>query len=188
MAETSYLSKQELLEMGFAQLGENILISRFARFYARDKISIGNNVRIDDFCILSGNIVLHDYIHISAGCYLYGASGIELFSFSGLSPGTKVFSASDDFSGNYMVGPMVGEAYTNVKGGKVTFMKYVQIGAGSVIFPALTVHEGASVGAMSLVTRDIPEWQIFAGIPAKFVKTRERKIIDLEKTFTRNNG
>lgn len=61
--------------------------------------AIGNNVRIDDFYILSGKLTLCNNIHISSFCALYGSNGIIMNDFSGLSPRTTIFSASDDFTG-----------------------------------------------------------------------------------------
>lgn len=175
----SFYSKNELDKIGFSKLGDNVLISRFARFYSPEKMQIGNNVRIDDFCILSGDIILHDFIHISAFCALYGKFGIEIEDYSGLSPRCTVFSATDDFSGNFLVGPMVNSGLTNVKGGKVMINKYCQIGAGSVVLPDITVREGVAVGAMSLVNKTLDEWSVFAGIPCKFVKKRAKKMLEL---------
>ena len=51
-----YFSQEELLEMKFKKLGCNVKISRTARLYIPEYISIGNNSIIDDFCIISGNI------------------------------------------------------------------------------------------------------------------------------------
>ncbi|MDR2409353.1 MAG: acyltransferase, partial [Bacteroidales bacterium] len=53
----SFFSKEELKDIGFKSVGDNVLISRKASFYSVSNISIGSNVRIDDFCILSGNIL-----------------------------------------------------------------------------------------------------------------------------------
>ena len=97
--QNSFYSTQELFTLGFKAIGQNVLISRFARFYGIGNIEIGNNVRIDDFCILSGNIKLGSNIHISAYTALYGRFGIEMEDYSGLSPRCTVFSATDDFSG-----------------------------------------------------------------------------------------
>jgi len=69
--KTSFLSKNELRQVGFARYGRNVLISRKVSFYYPEKIEIGNNVRIDDFCILSGHIVMGNYIHIAAYCGLF---------------------------------------------------------------------------------------------------------------------
>lgn len=175
--KNSFYSREELFDLGFKNFGTNVLISRFARFYAIDQIEIGNNVRIDDFCILSGNIKLGNYIHISAYSALYGKFGIEMDDYSGLSPRCTVFSASDDFSGDFFIGPMVESKFTNVKGGKVSIGKYSQMGCNCVIFPDITIPEGVAVGGMSLVTKNLSPWKIYKGIPAKYYKDRSRDLL-----------
>ncbi len=173
----------ELKELGFKKIGTNVLISRFARFYNPESMKIGNNVRIDDFCILSGKIILGNYIHISAYSSLYGKFGIEMKDYSGLSPRCTVLSASDDFSGNYLIGPMVPPDYTNIRGGKVTIGKYVQVGANSVVFPNINIGEGVAIGALSLINKSLESWKIYAGIPAKYIKERSKYLIKLERDF-----
>ena len=171
---SSFYSQPELEELGFNQVGHHVLISKKASFYGVQNISIGDHVRIDDFCILSGYISLGSYIHISAYSALYGAKQIEMEDYSGLSPRCTVFSATDDFSGGYLVGPMVPQELTNVIGGKVTIKQYSQIGAGSVILPDLVIEDGVAVGAMSLINESLPAWGIYAGVPAKYLKPRNR--------------
>lgn len=175
----SFYSEQELAEIGFHSYGKNVLISRFAHFYSPERISIGDNVRIDDFCILSGNISIGSHIHISAYVGLYAANGIVMEDYSGISPRCTLFSAMDDFSGDYLIGPVHPEKLTNVTGGKITIKKYAQIGANSVVFPNVTIGEGAVVGACSLVNSSLTEWGIFVGLPAKWKKDRSKKIKSL---------
>jgi galactoside O-acetyltransferase len=175
----SFYTRKELENIGFKQLGNFIFISRNASFYGIENISIGNNVRIDDFCILSGKITLGSHIHISAFCALYGTNGIKMEDYTGLSPRCTVFSASDDFSGDYLIGPMVEKGLTNVTGGKVVIKKYSQIGASSVIFPNLTINEGVAVGAMSLVNKSLTAWTLFAGIPVKPIRERTQGLLKL---------
>lgn len=177
----SFFSQEELESIGFKTIGSSVLISRNAMFYGVDKISIGDHVRIDDFCILSGNITLGSHIHISAYCALYGSYGIEMDDYTGLSPRCSVFSATDDFSGDYLISPMVDKAQFNVTGGKVVIRKYSQVGAGCVILPDLTIEEGVAVGAMSLVNRTLPEWSICAGVPVKRIKERRNGLLKLLK-------
>ena len=64
--ENSFYKKDELKKLGLKHYGNNVLISRKCSIYSPEKISIGNNVRIDDYCILSGNITIKNYVHISA--------------------------------------------------------------------------------------------------------------------------
>lgn len=170
---TSFYSEEELANLGLKSIGKNVKISRKASFYGASQISIGNNVRIDDFCILSGNITIGNHIHISAYVALYGALGIELNDYTGISPRATIYSAMDDFSGNYLIGPIHDESKTNVTGGKVCLKHFVQIGCNSVVFPNLTIEEGTVVGACSLVRKSLPAWGIYTGIPAKFLKARK---------------
>ena len=175
----SFYSEIELKELGLKSCGSNVLISRKCSIYAPDKISIGNNVRIDDFCILSGNITLGNNVHISAYCALYGSQGIEFKDYSGCSARSTIYSAMDDFSGDYLIGPMSPNGTTNVTGRKVTIGQYVQLGAHCLVFPNVTIHEGSVVGALSLVTKDIPEWSIYVGIPARKIRDRSRGLLKL---------
>jgi len=44
--------------------------------------------------------------------------------------------------------------------------------AGSIVLPGVTVHEGAALASGAVATQDIPEWEVWAGVPAKFVRKR----------------
>lgn len=176
---SSFYTKEELKELGLKKYGDNVLISRYARIYSPHLLSIGNNVRIDDFCILSGNIEIGSRVHISAFCALYGALGIKISDDSGVSAKSIIYSAIDDFSGEYLIGPMQERKKTNVTGGLVLLERYVQIGAGCIIFPNLTIREGSVVGAMSLVKKSTESWSINAGIPSKKIKLRSKNMLEL---------
>jgi galactoside O-acetyltransferase len=170
------LSFKQLDELGI-KYGKNVLISDKASFYGTD-IEIGNNVRIDDFCILSGMIILGDHIHIGAYCGLYGKFGIIMEDFTGLSPRCTIFSATDDFGGDYLISPMSPSEYCNVTGGKVLLRTYSQIGAGTVIMPNLMIGAGAAIGAMSFVKHEVPDWEIWAGNPLRFIKDRNQELLE----------
>jgi galactoside O-acetyltransferase len=173
----SFFSTEELKNIGFKSFGKDILISRYARFYSAEKIEIGNNVRIDDFCIISGDIKLGSNIHISAYCALYGKFGIEMEDYSGLSPRCTIFSATDDFSGEYLIGPMVNPEFIKICGAKVVMKKYSQLGSNCIVLPGVEIGEGVSVGAMSLVLKKLDEWKIYKGIPAEYYKERKKGLL-----------
>lgn len=179
MKGTSFYTDDELKDLGLKSYGKNVLISRYARLYSTSKISIGDNVRIDDFCIVSGNIKFGSHIHISPYVALYGALGIELEDYTGISAHSVVYSAMDDFGGNYLVGSVHPEELTNVTGGKVLVKRYTQIGVNCVVFPNLTLEEGVAVGACSLVTKSIEGWGIYAGIPVRRIRDREKGLLNI---------
>lgn len=178
--KTSFYTPEELAQLGLKSYGENVRISRYAQIYSPEKISIGDNVRIDDFCILSGNITLGSHIHIAAYCALYGNDyGITMEDYTGLSARTTIYAAIDDFSGDYLIGPIHDNQLTNVIGGVVKICAYSQIGAGALIFPNLSVGEGAVLGAMSMAKESLEPWNIYAGVPAKKIKQRSKHLLEL---------
>lgn len=176
----SFYSNEELSNLGLKKFGHKVYISRFAHLYSPETISIGDNVRIDDFCILSGNINIGSNIHISAYVALFGAKGIILEDYTGISPRCSLFSAMDDFSGNYLIGPIHPRELTNVTGGEIILRQYSQIGAHCVVFPSITIGEGSVIGACSLITKSLEDWGVFAGIPAKWIKPRGKKINNIK--------
>jgi len=177
----SFFSNDELREVGFALIGHNVLVSRKASFYSPHTIRLGNNVRIDDFCLLSGNIEIGSFVHISAYSALYGGGLIKIGDYSGMSPRVTIFSAVDDFGGDYLIGPMAPDESTRLISGPVFLERFVQIGASSVVLPNLTIHEGTVVGAMSLVNKSLGSWGVYAGIPAKFIKERRKELLKYVK-------
>lgn len=181
--QTSFYSRAELKSLGLKKYGKNVFISRKASFYDVQNISLGDNVRIDDFCILSGHITIGSYVTISAYCALYAKMGIKIRDFVGLAPKVVILSATDDFSGNFLIGSMVPKKFINVKGGKVILNKYVVVGTGSIILPKVNLGEGAGIGAMSLVKSDVKEWTICAGIPAHYIKKRAKGLLCKKEIF-----
>lgn len=181
MIQSSFYTAEELLLMGFKSIGKGCLISRKASFYGIGRISIGDNVRIDDFCILSGNITLGNNIHISAYVALYGAEGIVFEDYTGISARSTIYSAMDDFTGEYLIGPIHPKEYTNVTGGKVIIKAYTQIGAHTLVFPNLTIGEGCMVGACSMVRKDLYPWGVYCGIPVQRIKNRKNELLRFVK-------
>ena len=177
MAQTSFYTDEELLQIGFKSIGKGCCISRKASFYGVSSIIIGDNVRIDDFCILSGNITLGSNIHISAYVAMYGAEGIVMEDYTGISPRSTVYSAMDDFSGDYLVGPVNPEGTTHVVGGQVIIKQFAHVGTHSVVFPNLTIEEGCVIGSCSLLRHSTEPWGIYYGIPAKRMKERKMNML-----------
>ena len=175
----SFYSKEELKQIGLKKYGNNVLISKKCSIYNPNNIEIGDNVRIDDYCILSGNIKLQNNVHISAYCALYGKGGIVFEDYTGCSAKTVIYSATDDFSGEYMVGAVLPKNLTNVSEGKVIIKRYAQLGVNTVVMPGITIDEGAVTGAFTFVNKDLDKWTINIGIPCRKIKDRSQKMLNL---------
>lgn len=182
-----YLSEEELSCLGFKELGEHVKISRKASIHDASSISIGNFSRVDDFCILSGNIEIGKYCHITPMCLIAGgAPGVVLNDFCTIAYGVKIFSQSDDYSGSTMTNSLIPKKYKNENFAKVIVQKNVIIGSGSIILPGVEIAEGCSIGAMTLVNKSTRPWSIYAGIPGKKVKRRNKKLLNLQRQFLKD--
>ncbi|MFJ4443763.1 acyltransferase [Pseudomonas sp. NPDC089422] len=180
----AYLSEEQLLAMGFKKLGKNVRISDKAAIYNPEQMELGDHVRIDDFCVVSGNIRFGRFIHVTPMCLVAGGvPGIILDDFCTLAYGVKVFSQSDDYSGETLVNSNIPKRFKNEKFAAVHLHRQVIVGAGAVIMPGVDVAEGCAIGAMALVTRSTQAWGIYAGAPAVRLKERSRDLLSLEKQF-----
>ncbi|HLK28169.1 MAG TPA: acyltransferase [Puia sp.] len=184
MLKSKYYTESELKDFGFKSIGKNVKISSDARIYGEKNISIGNNVRIDDFVVLSahnGFININDYVFIARSCHLSGAKGITLESFSSMAANVVIYSASDDYSGNFLTAQAIPQKYTNLIGGPVTIGRHVIIGCSTVIIGKCDIGEGCSIGAMTLIQKDLQPWGIYVGAPARRLKERSQSLLELEK-------
>ena len=163
--------------------GKDVRISRKASIYNPGRISLGSHVRIDDFCVLSageGGIEIGDYIHIAVFTSLIGKGLICVKDFCNFSSRVSVYSSNDDYSGEFMTNPMVPSQYTGVTHADVIINKHVIIGSGSIILPGVTLEEGVTVGALSLVNKTCQAFGVYVGVPARRVSERKKRLLELE--------
>jgi len=180
-----FLSRATLESFGFKNLGTNVLIHSTAVLVNCSHISIGSNVRIDAFTIISAGdeIKIGNYVHIAAHCILVGQAAIRLHDFSNVSHATRILSASDDFSGEWLLGPTVPNEFRNVRTEPVEICRHVIIGVGCVVLPGATLCEGVAVGALSLVNNRLDPWGIYVGTPSRRVKERSQNILEKAAIF-----
>ena len=185
------LTEQQIAEMGFASIGKNVRLSDRASFYNCGNIRIGDNVRIDDFCVLSagdGGMEIGSHIHIAVYSSLIGAGKIHLHDFCNISSRVAIYSSTDDYSGAAMTNPTVPAEFTNVRHADVTIGRHVIVGSGSIILPGVTLADGVAIGALSLVKTDCQSFGIYAGTPARKINERKRQLLELEKQFLKTRA
>ena len=186
----SHYTPKELQNIGFARIGQNVLISRYARIYRPDRIEIGDETRIDDFCILSGAVMLGPNVHLAPGTQLAaGAGQITLDDFAGCAFNVVATASSDDYTGTSLTNPTVPDTF---KSGKIVSDIYVGrhviIGAGTILLPGAKLAEGAAVGALSLVKGKIEPWTIYAGNPLRKIGVRRQGLLKLEANYLQEDN
>lgn len=181
MLSGGYFETDELREMGFATVGNEVRVSKRVEIPDPSRIWIGNHVRIDAFATIttgsSGFVRIGSHTHIADRVRLVGAEGIVIGNYVGLASNVNILSKSDDYSGNYLVGPMVPLGTTGGSRGRVDLGNHAVVGASSVIFPGSSLGEGVAVGACSLVNRSLPAWGIYYGTPVRFVNKRSQDML-----------
>ncbi len=178
-----YYSEEELKKIGFKEIGKRVYISRKASIYTPGNISIGHDVRIDDFCFLVGNITLGSYIHLAPYVSIHGTGGgsVVMKDFSALSSYTTVYASSDDYSGNSITNPTVDDKYERIISSDIVIEKHAIVGLHSVILPNAYLAEGVALGAMSLLAKETEPWGIYVGIPCKRIKERLKDCLLMEQ-------
>jgi len=179
-----YLTDEELQARGFASLGTNVRISRRARVYRPERISLGNNVRVDDFVTLTpgpeGAIRIGNYVHIAAYSMVESPGTVTFEDFSGLAARVTIYGASDDYGGDNLTNPCVPFEERVIHTSDVRLGRHAVIGTGSVILPGSDIGDGCAVGSMALIKGVLPPFGIYIGIPAKRIKERSRKLLERE--------
>lgn len=179
-----YLNERKLRRLGFKHLGEDVRISERASIYDPELISIGDHSRIDDFCVVSGNVTIGSCVHFPVFCNVGGGEpGITIEDFSCLAYGVHVFAQSDDYSGHTLTNSTVPDIYKSEIKKSVCIGRHCIIGACSVIMPGVVLAEGTAVGAMTLVTKSTEPWSIYVGIPARRLRPRSRDLLLLEAKY-----
>ena len=178
----AYLTQKELHNLQFKEIGENVLISDKASLYNCKNISIGSNVRIDDFCILSAGahgIIIMDNVHIACYVSIIGQEKISIGNYCGISARTSIYSSSDDYSGEFLFGPTVNENLKNVTNKPVTISDFSIVGANSVIMPGVELGIGSATGAYTFINKSLDPWSVYVGVPAKKIKNRYKNFLNL---------
>ena len=170
--------------------GTNVIIGKTVRIRYPEFVEIGDNVIIDDFTYISTSLKLHSNTHISSGCKIIGGKNafVEMFPFSTLAPNVVLSAGSDDYTDGIAT-PMVPSKFkASAIIGKIIINKHCIVGANSVVLPNVIFNEGSTLGALSLANKDLEEYKVYAGIPAKLIKARNKtNILKLEQEFHDEN-
>jgi galactoside O-acetyltransferase len=160
-------------------LGKNVIIGEHVRIRRPEHVVLGDYSIIDDFTYISTRLTIGRFVHIASNTVMVGGEGECIYEdFAGSSPGCTLITCSDDFVGG-LACPQIPRRYKgNAVVGKVHLKKHALLGTASVVFPNVTLEEGAATGAMTLVPRDLKPWSLYIGSPARFLKRREKGKIE----------
>jgi acetyltransferase-like isoleucine patch superfamily enzyme len=188
-----YYSREELLAAGFRRVGEHVQIHERANIFGAEHISLGDHVRIDQFTNLAATseVQIGSCVHIAAHCHLSITSGLTIGSYSAIGAGSRIITSSGDVEGELFNLPFPHipiEFRREVLHGPVTFKGHNLMGMNSIVMPGVTFEEGSAVGMMSVVMNDLQAWSFYLGAPARKVKDRSRRVVELALQLERSGA
>ena len=130
------------------KIGNNSCIHRWCKFFHIGKISIGQNSVVN------------------FGCYLDNRRGITIGNNVGIAHNVKI----------YTLGHNIDSPEFGTKGAPVVVGDNAFVFSNALIMPGVTIHEGAVVLAGSVVTKDVPAWNVVGGNPARIIKKRTTEV------------
>lgn len=152
MSIVSYISMHYVRGRQLAKIGKS-------NIHPTALIREGENVTIGDNCLINHNCLIQagksEYGKITIGNYVHTGVNVMIMAFN---HGTYTRDVPTKLQ-DYEDAPIV-------------IKDDVWIGAGSIILAGVTIGKGAVIAAGAVVNKDVPEYAIVGGIPAKVLKLR----------------
>lgn len=148
---------------------DTVKVHRLANIVG-DRIKVGEHSRIDAFTTITGNVTIGARVHISTGACIFGTDGVTIGDGCSLSPGAKIFTATDDIRSDLLSGPQLAERYAKRKSVKIG--AFSVIGANSVVLPGAEIGDEVQIGSLAVVRSIIADGEVWIGAPAHFLCKR----------------
>lgn len=161
----------------------------FTKIIGVENIEFGHDIIIDDFTFIfaRSRVRIGSFVHLSIFSSITASDEVELGDYVAISQGCRILSASDDFKDWGMGNSTIDEVWRNVNRAPVRIGRFCIVGANSVVLPGVSIGEGVSVGACSVVTRDLAPWGIYVG--NKRIGERNRDgILETHRRFLERSG
>lgn len=163
--------RAKINNLTWGRKGNRTVIIKPMRIINKKRIFLGDNVVIlndarMEVCSLDSKLMIGDGTSIEQGCHIISANSLEIGSDCVISAWVYI----SDCNHIYNKGA-IRNAGLDIK--KTRIGNNVFIGIGARIMPGVTIGDNAVIGANSVVTKDVPEREIWAGIPAKYIKNNK---------------
>jgi acetyltransferase-like isoleucine patch superfamily enzyme len=155
----------------FRLLGADCVFEPGVLVFHPENITLGRNVYVGHQTILKGyhrnELVIGDETFIGQQVFMHAGGGIRIGRRVGIGPGVKILTSQHSDGGRdvpVLDAPIVFQPVVIEDG--------ANLGVGAIILPGITIGRGAVVGAGAVVTRNVPDYAVVAGSPARILRHR----------------
>jgi acetyltransferase-like isoleucine patch superfamily enzyme len=170
------LTRRAYYKLALGHLGSNVLIDVGVFLIGCKNISIKDYTWIDTNVRLEamlGRIEIGSRVHVASNVIIGARESVIIGDFAAVAAGAKIYANSEvPLPGLHMSGPMVPEEHKSFRSKRIELGKDSVVGANAVLLPGANLGEGSIVGALSFLSKTVPDWEIWAGAPAKKIADR----------------
>lgn len=156
----------------FKKIGANVIFEKGVLIFHPETIELGSNIYIGHNTILKGyyknSMFVGDNAWIGQNCYFHSAGGIKIGKNVGIGPGVKILTSFHREEG--IEKPIL---FSDLEFKEVVIEAGADIGIGAIILPGARVGKGAQIGAGAVVTKNVPDYAVAAGNPARVIRSRK---------------
>lgn len=158
------------------QLGSDVVIEAGVLIFHPENISLGSGVYVGHHTMLkayhTNEMIIGDGTWIGQMCFFHSAGGLMIGKHVGIGPGVKILTSSHELERDLPLEIPI--LHRPIEFAPVIIEDDADIGVGCILLPGVRVGRGAQVGAGSVVTKDIPDFTVAYGNPAKVMRERKK--------------
>ena len=155
----------------FRSIGADCVFETGVLVFHPENVSLGRNVYVGHYAILKGyyqnELVIGDESWIGQQCFMHAAGGISIGARVGIGPGVRILTSQHQEAGRDT--PVL---FSPLAMAPVSIQDDADVGVGAIVLPGVRIGRGAVVGAGAVVTRDVPDYAVVAGSPARILRHR----------------
>jgi len=155
----------------FAAIGDGVIFEAGVLVFHPENIHLSSNIYVGHQAILKGyhksTMKIGRDVWIGQQCFLHSAGGLEIGEGVGIGPGVRILTSLHNDPG-ISLPIMEGE----IRFAPVHIGAGSDLGAGSIVLPGVRIGRGVQVGAGAVVSTDLPDLAVAAGVPARVLRMR----------------
>ena len=156
----------------FAKLGNGVVFENGVLVFHPENIEVGDNVYVGHNSILKGyyknKMKIGSGTWIGQQCFFHSAGGITIGKDVGIGPGVKIITSAhalDEIDKSILK--------SRIEFAPVAIGDGSDIGTGAIILPGVSIGKGVQIAAGSVVTKNIKDFAVASGVPARITRTRK---------------